>query len=251
MNSIIDSPVMISLSGFLTGFAGLSIGIAVSHFTKRRGRRFRGTALGFIGGLMLAIVTFDLLPESYEQGNVFITAAGIIFGLVLAVFLDGTLHHDNILLAGRHSGRFVKAAIFMAIGIGIHNIPSGIALGSLFLASPIKAFHLAVALTIHGIPEGLAVGLFLKESKAKSSTLAMISILTSLPMGLGSLLGSIAGTISPTVTSMSLAFAGGMILYIICRETLPGATDTWRGRMSTIGNITGFVAGMLFVSFLH
>ncbi|MDF2656409.1 MAG: hypothetical protein K0R19_2883 [Bacillota bacterium] len=251
MNPIIDSPVMISLSGFLTGFAGISIGIVISHFTKPRGRRFRGTALGFIGGFMLAIVTFDLLPESYEQGNIFITATGIILGLVLAVFLDGKLHHDNILIGGRHSGRFVKAAIFMAIGIGIHNIPSGIALGSLFLTSPIKAFHLATALIIHGIPEGLAVGLFLKESKAKSSTLMMISILTSLPMGLGSLLGSIAGTISPTVTSMSLAFAGGMILYIICRETLPGATDTWRGRMSTIGNITGFVAGMLFVSFMH
>lgn len=251
MYSIISSPIWTGLSGILTGFAGISIGIAISHFTKQRGRRFRGTALGFIGGLMLAIVTFDLLPESYEQGNVFLTAAGIILGLALAVFLDGALHHDNILIGNRYSGRFAKAAILMAIGIGIHNIPSGIALGSLFLASPIKAFHLAVALVIHGIPEGLAVGLFLKESKAKSSTLMMISILTSLPMGLGSLLGRIVGTISPTVTSVSLAFAGGMILYIICRETLPGATDTWRGRMSAIGNITGFVAGMLFVSFLH
>jgi ZIP family zinc transporter len=251
MSNILGPITIIGISGFLTGLAGIFTGITFSLFTKRRGRRFRGTVLGFIGGLMLAIVTLDLLPESFEQGSIYITTIGTILGLILAVGLDGKLDHGNITISDNYSDRYIKAAIFMAIGIGIHNIPSGIALGSLSSTSPLKAFHLAIALIIHGIPEGLAIGIFLKESSAKLYTLIFISILTSLPMGLGSLLGGIMGNISPVIISISLSFAGGMILYIICRETLPSAIDTWRGRMSTIGNISGFIAGMLFVSFLH
>ncbi len=37
----------------------------------------------------------------------------------------------------------------MAIGIGINNIPSGVALGSLLSTNPIKGLHLAIAFIIH------------------------------------------------------------------------------------------------------
>lgn len=69
-------------------------------------------------------------------------------------------------------------------------------------------------------------------------------------MGLGALLGGIMSKISPVLISMSLAFAGGMILYIICSETLPNARDTWKGRLSTIGIVIGVITGILIISFL-
>lgn len=242
--------VIVFITGYFTGWIGIFTGILFSFFIKRSGRRFKGTILGFIGGLMLAIVCFDLLPESFRAGRIYITTAGITFGLILAVILDCLLDHDKITVSNNRSHRFLKAAIFMAISIGIHNIPSGIALGSLFSTSPIKGLYLAIALILHGIPEGLAVGIFLRESNAKIFTLIFISILTSIPMALGSLLGSIISKISPVIICISLAFAGGMILYIICRETLPSARDIWRGPLSTIGTVLGMIIGMLIVSFL-
>jgi len=251
MSNVLDSIIIIGILGFLTGWTGILTGILFSFLTKHRGRRFKGTVLGFIGGLMLAIVNFDLLPESFEQGSIYIATIGIVLGLILAVILDGKLDHDKIATSNNRNHRFLKAAILMAIGIGIHNIPSGVALGSFFSTSVEKAFHLASALIIHGIPEGLAIGIFLRESNSSLFNLILISILTSLPMGLGSLLGGIIGKISPVIISVSLSFAGGMILYIICRETLPNARDTWRGRMSTIGNVLGMIAGMLIVFLYH
>lgn len=247
LNSIINN----SMIGFITAWLGMLGGILFSFFVKQRGRRFKGTILGFIGGLMLSIVCFDLLPESFEAGSIYICIIGITFGLILAVTLDGRLEHDKITISNHNKYRFLKAAIFMSIGIGIHNIPSGVALGSLFSTSAIKGFHLAIALILHGIPEGLAVGIFLRESDASVFTLVLISVLTSIPMGLGSLLGGIISNLSPLVISISLSFAGGMILYIIYRETLPNAHETWRGRLSTIGNVLGMIAGMLMVSFLQ
>jgi ZIP family zinc transporter len=251
MNGILNNIIATGILGFLTGWVGILIGILFSFFIKRRGRRFKGTTLGFIGGLMLAIVCFDLLPESFEAGSIYIATVGITFGLILAVILDGRLDHDKITVSNNGSYRFLKAAIFMAIAIGIHNIPSGVALGSLFSTSPIKGFHLAIALILHGIPEGLALGIFLRECNTSTFSLILISVLTSIPMGLGSLLGGIISKISPIIICISLAFAGGMILYIICRETLPSARDTWKGRLSTIGNVLGMIAGILIVSFLR
>ncbi|WML37640.1 ZIP family metal transporter [Clostridium sp. OS1-26] len=250
MSRFLNTIFITGLSGYLTGWIGILAGITFSFFIKHRGRKFKGTALGFIGGLMLAIVCFDLLPESFEAGSIYIATVGITFGLILAVILDGRLEHNKVSVFNNKGHRFLKAAIFMAIGIGIHNIPSGVALGSLISTSPIKGFHLAIALILHGIPEGLAVGIFLRESNASTFSLIFISVLTSIPMGIGSVLGGIISKISPVVICISLAFAGGMILYIICRETLPSARDTWKGRMSTIGNVIGMIAGMLIVSFL-
>lgn len=251
MNSIYNTVVATGISGFLTGWMGILTGIIFSFFIKNRGSRFKGTVIGFIGGLMLAIVFFDLLPESFETGSIYITMVGITFGLMLAVLLDGRLDHDKLSTIDKQKNKYFKAAIFMAVGIGIHNIPSGVALGSLLSTTPIKGLHLSIALIIHGIPEGLAVGMFFRESNASSIVLVFVSILTSIPMGLGSLLGGIISNISPVIISISLAFASGMILYILCRETLPSARETWNGRLSTIGNVLGVITGILIVALFH
>lgn len=251
MSSIYNTVIATGISGLLTGWMGILTGIIFSFFIKNRGSRFKGTVIGFIGGLMLAIVFFDLLPESFETGSIYISMVGITVGLITAVMIDGKLGHDKLSIIDKRENSYLKAAIFMAIGIGIHNIPSGVALGSLLSTNPIKGFHLSIALIIHGIPEGLAVGIFLRESSVRSIVLVFVSILTSIPMGLGSLLGGLISKISPIIISISLAFAVGMILYIICRETLPSAKDTWSGRLSTIGNVLGIIVGMLLVSFLH
>lgn len=250
MSYQLNTIIITGISGYLTSSIGILTGLLLSFFITRRGRRFRGTTLGFIGGLMLAIICFDLLPESFEAGSIYIVTIGIAFGLISATILDGRIDHNHI--SGlKVKSKFLKAAIFMAIGIGIHNIPSGVALGALYSSSPIKELHLAIALILHGIPEGIAVGIFLKESAAGLFSFLLISVFTSVPMGLGAILGSIASNISPSIICISLSFASGMILYIIYKETLPSALDTWKGRLTTIGSVAGMIAGMLMVHYLH
>lgn len=103
----------------------------------------------------------------------------------------------------------------MALGIGIYNIPRDIALGSMFLFSPIRGLHLGVLLLLHGIPEGIAIGVLLKE------------------YGAG--------------ISISLASVGGFIHYITCRETLYHIREKREGRLSTVGNTLGM--GVFFITF--
>ena len=95
MDKLINTSIFTALSGYLTGWIGILSGILFSFIIKMRGRRFKGTMLGFIGELMLAIVCFDLLPESFEAGKTYIATVGITFGLILAVLLYGKLNHDK------------------------------------------------------------------------------------------------------------------------------------------------------------
>ncbi len=100
MSSFYNTVIATGISGLLTGWMGMLTGIIFSFFIKRRGRRFKGTVIGFIGGLMLAIVCFDLLPESFETGSIYIAMVGISSGLIIAVLLDGKLDHDELSIIG-------------------------------------------------------------------------------------------------------------------------------------------------------
>lgn len=250
MNSLIYNTLIIGGIGFFTAWMGILSGILFSFIVNKRNQRFKGTAFGFIGGLMIAIVCFDLIPEAIQASNIYISSVGIILGLILSVLLDGKLEFDHIPITTSKNNRFLKSGIFMAIAIGIHHAPMGFALGSLLSTNPTKGIHLALVIILHGIPEGLALGLFFNESKVGIFSLVIISIITSIPMGLGTILGGLISEISPAIISLILALTGGMILYIIYSETLPNARETWKGRLSTIGIVMGFLVGILIMSFL-
>jgi ZIP family zinc transporter len=245
MNKLISKILFIGCSGFLSAWMGLIIGIISSLIVKGKGRRIRAFTFAFMGGLMIGIVCFDLIPEAIILSNVFITLIGLILGLILSVMLDGKL---ELIKVSNNDNRFLKPGIFMAIAIGIHHTPMGLALGSLLSTNPTKSVNLILAIILHGIPEGLALGVFFNDSKLGALSLTIISILTSIPMGVGALLGGIVSNISTNLISMSIAFAGGMILYIIYGETLPNAQEIWKGRLSTLGIIFGLIIGILIVS---
>lgn len=246
-NSIII--LMIGGAGVLTEWLGLFFGGIVSFFIKERGIRIRGSVLGFLGGLTLGIVFFDLLPEAVKFGNIYLSMFGTFFGLGLAVILDGKLENHEGSASANKSSNFLKVAIFMAIGISIHNLPSGLALGSLYDHSVQNGVYFSIALILYGIPEGLTLGILFRENIKSRLKLLFISILISIPMGIGSLLGCIFS--SPHLICFSLSFAAAMILYITLRETLPTANGLWKGRLTTIGNVLGIILGMLFVSILE
>lgn len=251
MNNHFNLLIHISSIGFFTAWIGTLTGILLCFITRDNGKRFKGTILGFLGGLMLAIICFDLIPESFESSNVYIGTMGIFIGLIAAILIDSGVSHHTFQLADSKKQRYLKVASFIAVGTGIHNIPAGIALGSLLNVSYSTGIQLAIVLLLHGVPEGLTLGIYLKESGANILTVLLFPLLTSIPMGIGALLGGILSNISPIVTSISLSFAAGLILYTICKEILPESIGLWRGRLSAIGTVLGIIIGRLFISIMH
>lgn len=241
----------ISNIGFFTAWLAIGIGIIISFITAGAGNKFKGTLLGFLGGLLLSVVCFDLIPDAFVNGSILIGISAMLFGLAFSTFLDGYLQTKITKTSQDKKQRLYKAAIFLTIGVAIDNFPAGIALGSLFSVSLVKGLQLALILVIHGIPEGLSIGYFLKESRKSLFTVLLFSIIASIPMGFGAMLGAMLSKVSTKVISISLAFASGLIMYVVFRETLGEARETWKGRLSTIGNVLGMIFGFLAVSLIH
>ncbi|MDP4146798.1 MAG: ZIP family metal transporter, partial [Bacillota bacterium] len=221
--------IMLSISnlGFFTAWCSLLLGILISLITAKTTNRFRGTLLGFIAGLLLSVVCFDLIPEAFKDGGTRLCLISMIIGLIFSTILDGHLHQRTPESRQNKNQHLFNAAIFMTIGFAIDNFPAGIALGSLLSISLLKGLQLALILILHGIPEGLTIGYLLKQSNKSLFTIMLLSIFASIPMALGAGIGSIISKQSPKFIPVALAFASALIMYAVFRETLEEARETW------------------------
>lgn len=88
----------------------------------------------------------------------------------------------------------------------------------------------------------------MKSGGMKSIKVIVLVILSGITTGVGAFFGSIVGTISQNVIAICLSFAAGAMLYIVTGELTPEAHSLYKGRTSALGNIIGFLIGILAVS---
>ncbi len=87
----------------------------------------------------------------------------------------------------------------------------------------------------------------MKNGGISSFKVVLYVILSGVTTGVGAFFGSLIGSVSSTVISLCLAFAAGAMLYIVTGELIPEANDLYKGRMSALGNIIGFLLGIIAV----
>lgn len=230
--------------GFLCGMIGTGLGGLLTMFLKNPTKRFMAVLLGFTSGIMISVVCFDLLPEAFRMGGVFLSLVGIVLGVGMIIVVEQFIperisqnHSDNF--------EFVRSGILLGIGIAIHNFPEGLAVGSGFAASDYLGLGLAVVIGLHDMPEGIAMAAPLKLGGINRLKILLYTVLAGIPMGLGAFVGELLGEISPTFITLCLSFAGGAMLYITCGELIPKTYNIYKGRISTIGMIVGIICGII------
>ena len=235
----------ISLLGLIFGMMGTTLGGIVGSFLNIKTNKKLGFILEFAAGLMTAIICFDLIPESLENGNITSLMLGILLGICSMMFLDELVKKlnkkSNKVDKNNH---FIKTGMIIFIGLTLHNFPEGLAIGAGFEASSTLGLSLAIAVAIHDVPEGISIAVPLKEggeNKFKTIILTMISGITT---GIGAFFGAIAGNISKELISGSLALAAGAMLYIVSCELIPESKNMYKGRFTSLGNILGIILGL-------
>jgi ZIP family zinc transporter len=232
--------------GTATALLGTSAGIFLAYSVIGKKDNLKGVILGILGGFMLALVMVDFLPESFKSGSPISSVLGLSSGLLLSYLFNELLDKTHLGHSDSGKNKSLHLSIIMSVGIGLHNVPSGMALGALFDSSLRAGLLLMAALILHGIPESIALGVFFKESGLKKSTVLLISLLISVPMGIGSLIGRAVENLIPYALSISIAFAAGLIAYIILSEVLPHAYRLCSKRALSWEVAAGLVLGTLF-----
>ncbi len=242
-----------TLLGLATGVGGTAVGGLAAALLGRPSRRVSSTTLGFAAGVMLAIVGLDLFPEAIRRGGLLFTSLGLILGVGLIYVLDLLLPHSHANFADRESrrrARFTRTALLIGFGVALHNFPEGVAVGSGYALG--TGFGLAVVTLIffQNVPEGLAVAAPYLIAGHTWRRAVGLTALAGLPQMAGSLVGAAASAVSPAVLSLSLAFSGGAMLFIVGDELLPEAHELAEGHTAALGLVAGVLAGMVLTALL-
>jgi ZIP family zinc transporter len=80
---------------------------------------------------------------------------GILAGILMMVIAEKLLH-KNLNVANRRL-EYMHSFVLLFVAIGIHNLPTGLALGAAMKDESFSLSPLLAALILHHIPEGMAL----------------------------------------------------------------------------------------------
>lgn len=243
MEEIINTTII----GLFFGTIGTTIGGIIGCVINSKSDKFLSFILSFAAGLMMAVICFDLIPEALEISQISEAVVGIFVGIIAMIICDLIVDKKFKRKAKTLSTKsnLLKTGIIVSIGLAIHNIPEGLAIGSGFDASIKLGYSLALAICFHDIPEGISMALPMKNGGMKIYKIMLYVILSGVATGVGALIGSIVGKVSEPIIAICLSFAAGAMLYIVSGELIPESNKLYKGRMSAIGNMIGFIIGII------
>ncbi len=240
-----DRLLQITLLGLFFGTFGTTIGGILGINIKTKSNKILSFILELAAGLMISIVCFDLIPEALEISNVFNVIAGVLLGVIAMILCDNLIKTK---FSKKNTSSLLKTGIIVGIGLAIHNFPEGLAIGSGFEASIKLGYSLAIAIALHDIPEGISMAVPMKNGGMSKKKALLLTFLSGITTGFGALFGGIMGTISVQLISMCLAFSAGAMLYIVSGELIPESRRIYQGRFASLGNILGFILGILSIT---
>ncbi len=247
---------LMALLGIYVGVIPVSLGMLWLPFVRRIEERWIGGLIAFTVGL-LALLAIDAGLEGLEiaaeaptafGGNALVFAGGLIAYLVLAgvdAYLAGRRDRGG---GGAAAGGGLYLALLVAIGIGLHNLGEGLAIGTSYAtgALALGAF-LVVGFAIHNTTEGLAIVAPLRGTGKAGGARPSLGLLLGLgliagaPAILGAWIG--AAAFDPSLAALLFGVGVGAIVRVIV-QLAPAMRDA-SGRMLNPLSVAGLIAGIL------
>ncbi len=279
----------VTLVTLISGAGGTGLGGFIGALFTSESNRTISLLLAFAGGVMTAMVCFDLLAEAEEAASqiaehgvvlvIFAVALGVAVVYLLNHLIDRKtrkevshtadehhpethddidelVHADHLNMHKRHNDSRLSlfvAGVVMACAIALHNIPEGMTIGASFAVSDNLMWGtgmiMAVLIGLHNIPEGMAVAVPLISGGTGRVKATLLTAACGLPTVLGAWLGFWLGDIGPLGLTMSLGFASGAMLYVVFGEIMPESYLIYRSKLPAFAVMVGLALGMFMIFF--
>ena len=110
-----------------------------------------------------------------------------------------------------------------------------------------SALTLAILIGLHNIPEGMAVSVPLIAGGMKKWKSVLLTAASGIPTMIGALLGFLLGDLGALGLALSLGFASGAMLYVVFGEILPQAILLHHSKIPAFSVIAGMLVGILII----
>jgi len=241
---------LVTITAFGVGGATIA-GVMIGFLFQRIPHKFNDIVLSFAAGIMLAAAIFGLIIPSLDEGNVWVTLAGILCGAVFLNFADRLtphLHHITGMDQEAHSDKQsgLNKIMLFVMAIAIHNLPEGIAAGVGFGTENVSnAITVAVGIALQNIPEGMVIVSPLIMAGVPKMRVFLIASFTGLIEIFGTFVGYGAVSIASAILPFALAFAGGTMIYVVSDEMIPETHSHGYERQATYALLFGFMTMIL------
>ncbi len=201
-----------ALLGIYVGIIPVGLGMLWYPFMRRVASKWMNAVLALTIGLLVFLFVDTILEALELAGDV----PGVFQGVPVVIF--GMLLSLGVLLAiGRRSGPQTptRVAALIALGIGLHNLGEGLAIGAAFAtgAAALGSF-LVVGFTLHNITEGVGiVAPLTRRERPPLRTFLLLALLAGGPAIAGTWIGGLA--FSPFLAAFFLSLGAGAILQVI------------------------------------
>jgi ZIP family zinc transporter len=229
--------------GFLVGVVPVALGLLWLPSLRRADPRWLAAFMALTAGL-LSFLAVEALSEAFSAQASLpapLGGAGLVLLGVAASYLFMTFLARR--LGGSTGATGLALAALVAIGIGVHNLGEGLAIGASFAVGELTlGSFLIIGFMIHNVTEGLGIAAPAAEGRrATVAQLAALALVAGAPAILGAWIGGYAST--DVLTVLFFAGAAGAALEVVvevgryvARRAPGGLTSGW-----VIG---GFLAGV-------
>ncbi len=237
-----------TLIGLYVGVIPVYLGLFWFPALRQLGRRAMVFLLALTAGLLL-FLGLDTLVEALEQAAAVpgsFQGIGLVgIGAVGTFFLLDAITRRQSGKGRSEASQRLWLAYMIAIGIGLHNLGEGLAIGAAFNVGEIAlGAFLVVGFIIQNITEGLGIIAPVLRDRPGIGRLALMGLIGGAPAIFGAWIGGFSP--SPTLAVLFLAIGTGAVFEVVYEIAKLIQKDTTREAMP--GTVfAGIVAGMLML----
>src|SRR5918994_1786093 len=236
-----------ALIGFYVGVVPVTLGLLWYPFLRRLGTAGMNFVLALTVGLLVFLV-LDTLLEALEVAG---QLPGVFSGIPLVILLTlltllALMASGRLFRRGREEASRLSTSYRIALGIGLHNLGEGLAIGAAFALGEVAlGAFLVVGFTLHNITEGVGIAAPILKERPRFAHFAWLALLGGGPAILGTWIAGFAS--SPLLSAIFLAVGAGAILQVIYEVTRLLLKDSERSKTPVLSgsNLGGLTTGIV------
>ncbi|HEX6532317.1 MAG TPA: zinc transporter ZupT [Nitrospira sp.] len=217
-----------AVAGMIPVFLGI---LAALYLKKVLPRSLEGLLIGVASGV-LTYLFFDLMHEAVELTGARDGWSWMVFLGSLGVSLVGLVAlESNQVFGGRSATRWLSLPYMIAIGMGLHNLGEGLAIGASYANGEWMLSAMLVAgFALHNGTEGFGIVGAAGKTPVAWSDVFQLGLLAGAPTCLGAVLSGQG--LSSYFTIFCYSLAAGSLLYVMLSLIALSYTATRRLQMA-------------------